>query len=213
MKKPKQKVIQTEDSIEAFKGLPGEFQKAMAVEGRNLISGLWKQALKPSDLPETKAKEPQKTPQKAGDLRPGEELSLKEEKQVQRVEPGINYAREIIHAEKRIRTQDEHQTKVKIQEIVIEIKKLTKSSKELAVQFKDVQNLEHIPEDAGKYHANFVEWVLSMIRSAREKVDNTLSWTTALHSKRKQKQYWSLFKKHGTSFALSGERTAANQVG
>lgn len=213
MKKTKQKVIQTEDSIEAFKGLPGEFQKAMAVEGRNLISGLWKQALRPSDLPETRAKDSQKTPQKAGDLRPGEELNLKEEKQVQRVEPGINYAREIIHAERKVEAKEQHQTKMRIQEIIIEIKKLTKSSKELAVQFKDVQNLEHIPEGAGKYHANFVEWVLSMIRSAREKVDNTLSWTTALHSKKKQKSYWSLYKKHGTTFGLSGERAVAQQVG
>lgn len=206
MKKPKQKVNQTEDSIETFKGLPGEFRKAMANEGKNLIFGLWKQALRPSELP-------QKTPQKAGDLNPGEEVNLKEEKQVQRIEPGINYVQEIVHAERKVEVREQHQTKVRMQEIIIEIKKLTSSSKELAIQFKDVEKMEHIPQGAGKYHTNFVEWVLSMIRSAREKVDNTLSWTTALHSKKKQKQYWNLFKKHGTSFGLSGERTVATQVG
>lgn len=211
MKKQKQKIAQTEDSIEALKGLPSSVKNAVVTEGKNIASDFWKQLLKPASGNEQRGQE---QPQKGGELKPGEELDLQKlEKKIQAIEPGINYAREIVHAEKRIRTQDEHQTKVKIQEIVVEIKKLTRSSKELAVQFKDVEKMEHIPANAGKYHANFVEWVLSMIRSAREKVDNTLSWTTALHSKRKQKQYWSLFKKHGTSFGLSSERVVSTQVG
>lgn len=211
MKKTKQKIVQTVDSIEAIKSLPGEAAKAAAVEGKNLITGLWKQALRPDLLPQDEAKDPQK-----GELKPGEELDLRkkaEQPQLLHVEAGINYAREIVHAEKKVQAQEQHQTKVRIQEILVEIKKLTKSSSELAVQFKNVQNLEYVPQDAGKYHANFVEWVLSMLRSARERVDNAASWTSALKSKKNQKQYWNLFKKHGTSFGLSSERVVATQVG
>lgn len=214
-KKQKQKVIQTEDSIEALKGLPSSIGKSVSEESKNLMSDLWKQMLNPDAMPQKEANQPQtqKQGQKTGDLRPGEELSLKEEKKLAHIEPGIDYSREIVHIEKKIQAQENQETKIRIQEIIVEIKKLTKSSKELEVKFKEVQAMERVPQNAGKYHANFVEWVLSMIRSAREKVDSTLSWTTALHSKKKQRQYWALFKKHGTSFALSGERYAVTQTG
>ena len=213
MKKTKQKIIQTEDSIEALKGLPGNVRKAMVEEGKNVVSDVWKRFLNPN--PKSEQQNLQNT-QNSRELKPGEEVDLRkkaEKPQLLPIEPGINYAREIIHAEKRIQTQNQHETKVRMQEIIIEIKKLTKSSKELSVQFRDIEKIDHIPANAGKYHENFVAWVLSMIRSAREKVDNTLSWTTALHGKKKQKQYWSLFKKHGTSFGLSSERVVATQVG
>lgn len=212
-KKQKRRTIQTEDSIEALKGLPSSVRKTVAQEGKNVVSDIWKQMLHPDALPQNEAK-PQRTQvQKSGDLKPGEELSLKEEKQLQAIEPGINYSREIIHAERKIQAENTHETKVRIQEIIIEIKKLTKSSKELSIQFKDIEKMEQLPANAGKYHANFVEWVLSMVRSARERVDNAISWTSAMKSKKSQRTYWNLFKKHGTSFGLSGERTVATQVG
>lgn len=210
-KKTKQKTIQTEDSIEALKRLPSDFKSAVTSEGKNIVSDLWKQVLKPGAMYENQA-----SSENSGELKPGEEVDLRKiekQPQLQAIEPGINYAREIIEAGKHTEVKEQQQTKVRIQEIIIEIKRLTKSSKELAIQFKDVEKMEQMPANAGKYHTNFVEWVLSMIKSAREKVDNTLAWTTALKSKKSQKQYWALFKKHGTSFALSTERYAVTQTG
>lgn len=203
----KTKVLrQTVDSREILKDLPNEIKNTLVDQaGKDLMFDLWSQMLGTKD--KHQAQQP-----KAGDLKPGEEVSLKEEKKLHNVEPGINYAREIVHGEKRIHAQNEQQTKARIQDILIEIKKLTNSSKELQVQFKEVV-MEQVPTDAGKYHTNFVEWVLVMIRSARERVDNAVSWTSAMKSKRGQRQYWSLFKKHGTSFGLSGERVVATQVG
>lgn len=215
-KKPKTRTVQSEDSIESLNRLTGDFKKAAVQESKNLVHDLWRQVLKPSDMPEVKESQNQKQQQtkRAGDLKPGEELSLKEEeKQLRAIEPAINYIQEIVHAERKVQARDQHETKIKIQEIIIEIRKLTKSSKELAVQFKDIEKMEYVPENAGKYHANFVEWVLSMVRSARERVDNAISWTNAIKSKKSQKQYWSLFKKHGTKFALSGERYMVTQTG
>ncbi|HKC14779.1 MAG TPA: DUF5660 family protein [Patescibacteria group bacterium] len=194
---------QTQDSFEAVKELPGSVKKSIVEDlGKGLVSDLWEQLLNPN---------PKTEKAKSGDLKMGEELDLREKK-LAHVEPGIDYSREIVHAEKRIHAEAEHETKVRIQEILIEIKKLTNSSKELEVQFKDIA-VEQIPQEAGKYHANFVEWVLSMIRSAQERVDSAVSWTAALKGKKNQKQYWSLFKKHGTTFGLSGERVVATQVG
>lgn len=216
MKKQKQKITQTVDSIEAIKDLPSSLKKAAADEGKKVVADIWRTFLNPSPKSEQSSKQNNQEVikhRKQGELTPGEEVDLRREKILAHVEPGIDYVREIVHAERKIQVKEEQETKVRIQEIVVEIRKLTISSKELAIQFKDVEKMEQVPVNAGKYHANFVEWVLSMIRGAREKVDNALSWTTALKSKKSQRQYWHLFKKHGTSFGLSGERVVATQVG
>ena len=215
MKKRKHVVKQFVDQnpIEAFKDIGGSVKKSSNEAVKGAVSDLWKQMLGRGEYTQTNAKEPQKQPQRAGDLRPGEELSLKEEKKQAHAEPGIDYVREIVHGEKKIHAEESHETKMRMQEIIVEIKKLTQSSKELAVEFKDVQQIERIPQNAGKYHANFVEWLLSMVRGARERVDNAISWTSAIKGKKAQRQYWSLFKKHGTSFGLSGERVVSTQVG
>ncbi len=203
----KQKPIkQSIDSIEAIKELPKDVKNTFFEQaGKDLLSDLWSQMLGTKEIHQAKTR--------SGDLKPGEEISLKEEKKLLPVEPGIEYARTIIHAEKRTEVREQQETKARIQEILIEIKKLTSSSKELTIEFKDVEKLDTIPAGAGKYHTNFVEWVLSMIITARKRVESAVNWTQALKGKKNQKQYWSLFKKHGTSFGLSGERVVATQVG
>lgn len=211
MKKPKHKVVQSEDSIEALNRIPDAFIKAFADEGKKAISDAWKKQLIPHSKNEEE-QNPEHRSAKSGDLKPGEELDLTEKK-LQAIEPAINYIQEILHAERKVQVKDDQETKVKIQEIIIEIKKLTNSSRELAIEFKDIEKMEQVPQNAGKYHANFVEWVLSMVKSARERVDNAISWTNAIKNKKSQKTYWNLFKKHGTSFGLSSERLVATQVG
>lgn len=211
MKKQKHVVKQFVDQnpIEAFKDIGGTAKKATDEAVKGAVSDLWKQMLGKGEYAQTEAKDEKVQ----GELKPGEELDLRREKKVQAIEPGIDYAREIVHSERKIRAEESHESKMRMQEIIIEIKKLTKSSQELSAQFKDIEKIDYIPANAGKYHANFVEWVLSMVRSARERVDNAITWTTAIKGKKKQKQYWSLFKKHGTSFGLSGERVVSTQVG
>lgn len=206
MKKQKHQTKQFVDQnpIEAVRDIAASTKKSVIEDlGKGVVSDLWEQLLNPNPKSEEK---------RHGDLKMGEELDLRAEKKTVHVEAGIDYAREIVHSERKTEARENYETKAKIQEILIEIKKLTNSSKELQAEFKDVA-VEQIPQSAGKYHANFVEWVLSMIRSAQERVDNALSWTSAIKGKKNQKQYWSLFKKHGTSFGLSGERVVATQVG
>lgn len=203
--KQKRAIRQTTDSFEDIKNIGNELKKSVVEDlGKGTISDLWEQILGKGQMAQSAPR--------SGDLKQGEEINLKQEKKIQNIEPGINYAREIVHAEKKINAENEQQTKVRIQEIMFEIKKLTSSSKELQIQFKEV-TMEQVPQGAGKYHTAFMEWVLSLIRSARERVDSAVSWTSIMKSKKGQRQYWSLFKKHGTSFGLSGERVVATQAG
>ncbi len=163
--------------------------------------------------------------QASGDLVAGEELNLKkhsnsqDKKQEQkayeqktRVEAGWDYTGEVIHAEKRIFQAENRELSAKVSEIIIELKKLAKSSKELEVTFREIA-VEQKPVSPGKYHLNFFTWMLATIRSARMRVEDSKNWATLFASKKTKREYWSLFKKHGTSFGLSGERVVATQTG
>lgn len=148
----------------------------------------------------------------SGDLSEGEEMVFaKKEKRVD-IEPGIDYVREIIHAETRISRKDEANLEAKIQEITIELKKLSESSKELQVEFKDI-SVATLPVKPGKYHLNFFEWMLVTIQNARMRIEDSAAWLGVITSKKGKKDYWRLVKTHGTSFMLSGERVSATQIG
>ncbi|MEK7159890.1 MAG: DUF5660 family protein [Patescibacteria group bacterium] len=148
----------------------------------------------------------------SGDLNEGEEVIFpKKEKKVD-VEPGIDYFREIIHAETKISQRNEAHLETKIQEIVVELKKLSESSKELQLEFKDI-TVATLPVKPGKYHLNFFEWMLITIQNARMRVEDSAAWIGVISGKKGKKDYWTLVKSHGTSFMLSGERVTATQTG
>ncbi len=73
--------------------------------------------------------------------------------------------------------------------------------------------VEDIPARPGVYHLNFLERLRGVIMILRQQIEDSSSWL-ALWSQRKQKkQYWGLYKKHGTSFGLSSERGVSTQAG
>lgn len=163
----------------------------------------------------------------AGDMEPGEEISFaklqekklelqEQEREGSRIEAGIDYlrsyTREISYIGERAANCENKEVEAQLREIMAEIKKLTDSSKELQNQFKTVAVEQHVVKP-GKYHKTFFSWLLSMIRSARMRVEDSGAWLQAMHSKKKSRDYNSMAKKHGTSFTLNNERTVATQVG
>jgi len=156
----------------------------------------------------------------SGDLSEGEELILnnvkrREQKaksyQIEAGEVAIEYKRRILHGESRPAYRITQGIETKTQEILIEIKRLIQTSKELQVQFKEV-TVTQIP-NPGKYHQTFFEWMLSVIKQARIKVEDSRAWLAVTKNKQQKRQYWTMFKKHGTSFGLSNERVVATQTG
>ncbi len=157
----------------------------------------------------------------SGDLVEGQEVTLSSIEQKQKlneekapvlnIEPGIDYPREILHAERKTLHRQTQEISTKIQEIIIELKRLTSTSKELQVQFKEVA-VAQIP-NPGKYHQTFFEWMLAVVRQARIKVEDSGAWLAVTKRKHQKRQYWAMFKKHGTTFGLSNERVVATQTG
>lgn len=157
----------------------------------------------------------------SGDLSEGEELILrnfqkKEQKsksiEIEAGETAVEYKRQILHGESRTAHKITREIETKIQEILIEIKRLMQTSRELQVEFKEVA-VEQRVVNPGKYHETFFEWVLTVIKNARMKVEDSGAWLAAFKSKKNKRQYWTMFKKHGTTFGLSNERVVATQTG
>ncbi len=127
-------------------------------------------------------------------------------------EPALNYHREITKAGERERQIESRETEKRIEEILTELRQIVSASQELAVQFREVTVEQHI-ETVGEYHINFFQWVLSIVRAARMRIEDSSSWLSLFKSKKAKQGYWQMFKKHGTTFGLSNERVVATQTG
>lgn len=107
---------------------------------------------------------------------------------------------------------EDAQIKQQIEAVRAELKALASSVAQLNAEIK--KTVAEVPVDPGIYHLNFFERLRSVLAILREQVDDSRSWL-ALSSNRKQKKmgYWGMYKKHGTTFGLSNERSLATQAG
>lgn len=213
-KRSKPKQYANDNIIEALRSIPA----GVAKSGLNLAKDTvnpdqWKTYLGLSE------KEKNKKEKFTGDLIPGQELNLaalEEEKQerILDIDPGYDYKGEILHREARSIKRLSQETENNIQQILVEIKKLVSASGELKTEFKIV-TVEKVV-NPGKYHESFFEWLLSSVREALKKVEDSKAWLSAVKGKNaKRGTYWTNADETvgGTSFSLSSERVVATQTG
>ncbi len=108
-------------------------------------------------------------------------------------------------------TELEAQTRQQIDAIRKELKELAKSLKNLHT---DVQAaISEEPVNPGIYHMNFYEQLRSFIAVLRQQIEDSRSWLSTFHARKKKMGYWGMYKKHGTTFGLSNERSIATAAG
>ena len=101
--------------------------------------------------------------------------------------------------------------------IVIELKKqitiLEKKEKSFTSELSKIK-VEQLPAKTGIYYLRFLEWMLLEVKRLIIKVEEGSVWLATFNQKKKKKLgYWKMYKKHGTTFCLSQERTSATQTG
>ncbi|OGG32260.1 hypothetical protein A3I51_00950 [Candidatus Gottesmanbacteria bacterium RIFCSPLOWO2_02_FULL_38_8] len=90
---------------------------------------------------------------------------------------------------------------------------LERSEKALNREITKVK-LESLPPKTGIYYLIYFEWLSGVINSLRLKVEEGHAWLSAFNQRRKKRLgYWQKYKKHGTTFGLSYERSLATQTG
>jgi len=154
------------------------------------------------------------TPKKKlnGTLNPNEDINF--ENLVKEQKPSFIFEQNpaIRNLEQPVFSSKDVEVQRKIEEILKEIKILAKSVDKINQEVGKVAMTE-MPSRAGVYHLNFFEFILKTIRKARENVDDSGICLRLFKSRKGEKEYWSMFKKHGTTFGLSYERSVSTQTG
>jgi len=141
-----------------------------------------------------------------GEMRPNRPLNFQKEYQPQ---PAMR--RPEIRRQPVVFQEDQQVLKQQIDAVRQELKALAASVKSLNTDIQ--RTIIEAPVDPGIYHKNFFERLRSILQLLREQIDDSRTWAS-LFSQRKQKRgYWGMYKKHGTTFGLSNERTLATQAG
>lgn len=206
-----------------YETVEGSFPKKIANEAEKqakLVSdNFWEQLLGSNISSEAQKSErvvfESSNLRKSGNL--SSEKNVEEKKAKAEIQPGIEYYREYYESiakfgERASYNENMHESK-KIQQVMAEIKKLVSSTKSLQAEFGLI-TVEEPPVDAGRYYLNFFEWVLIMLKQARQKVEDSKSWLETVKGKKKKKMgYWDKSKKYGTTFSQANERNVATSTG
>lgn len=105
------------------------------------------------------------------------------------------------------------ETQMVLQKLKEQIVLLEKSERNLSADLAKVK-VEHVPAKTGIYYIRFLEWLLTVVQQLRMKVDQGRAWLETFNQRKKKKMgYWQKYKKHGTTFGLSHERSLATQTG
>lgn len=132
----------------------------------------------------------------------------------------VELPKEHAHPQRSQHHESEHQHKAQAEQAKVaqqleavraELKSLSASLKQFNAEIDKAIN--EAPIDPGTYHINYYERLRTLIKSLRQQVDDSRTWLSLTSGRKKQKNYWGLYKKHGTQFGLSSERTAATQSG
>lgn len=106
---------------------------------------------------------------------------------------------------------EQAKTAQQINEVRQELMALAKAVGNLSKEIE--QAVTDMPVNPGIYHQNFFERLKSVLKSIRQSVEDSRTWLSLSTGRKKQKQYWGLYKKHGTQFGLSSERNVSTQTG
>ena len=104
------------------------------------------------------------------------------------------------------------ETSMVLQRLKEQVTILEKSNKGLVAEMSKVK-VEQVPEKSGIYYIRFLEWLLTIVRQMRMKVEDGRAWLATFTQKKNKMGYWKMYKKHGTTFGLSQERSLSTQTG
>jgi hypothetical protein len=144
-----------------------------------------------------------------GELRPNEAIQLGEAHT--EATPEVHAPRVEVHVAQPNVSELDMQTKQQIEAIRVELKAIAQSLKGLHQEV--LTAVETAPVDPGIYHLNFFEQLRSFLKLLRVQIEDSRSWLSTSNSRKKKLGYWGMYKKHGTTFGLSNERSLATSAG
>lgn len=141
------------------------------------------------------------------DLQPNEEILLSEQKQARAEIKTVKMETTLFSASELSVAREVEVVRRELQQAIGDLKELNSDILEVekAIAFTPVR--------MGKYHLSFFARLKAIIKLFRQQVNESKLWLEASFAKKKKKGYWSMYKKHGTTFSMSNERALASQAG
>jgi hypothetical protein len=204
-KKTKPSVVKR-NVIESLKDIGNDFGN----QGADLLKGTSEdffRELMGMGLPKVK---------RSGEMTPGESLQMSEvlsgrEEENKKLKAQISLERNLSSDEKRLSQEKMQNLRVQLQAITVEIGKLAASTGNLATQ-TEIAMVE-VPVNPGVYHVIFFEKVLKFLQSFRQRIDQASTWLSSTNKRAEKKNYWSMYKKKGSSFLLSPDHYLSRSAG
>lgn len=196
--KKKQTPIQNDSIVESIRGLGTNVAKAVSTDvvgkiGTDALTSIFGGTTMP----------------RSGELFPNQEISLSN-KPTEEARPQPVMRRPETHMQPLIQ-HDQEMMKHQLESVRAELKQLTASIKSLNQEVEKA--VMDVPINPGVYHLNFMERLRSVLKILREQINDSSAWLSLWSSRKQKKGYWGKYKKQGTKFGLSSERSVATQSG
>lgn len=153
---------------------------------------------------------------RSGEMKAGESVEMSavisgQAEENKKLRAQISLERNLSSDERRLSQEKMQELRIQLQAITVEIGKLAASTGNLATQ-TEIAMIE-VPVNPGIYHVIFFEKVLEFLMSFRKKIDQASVWLGSTNKRADKKNYWSMYKKKGSSFLLSPDHYLSRSAG
>ncbi len=158
--------------------------------------------------------EPQK--KYSGELTPGRFLEIEEvlsgkEAETQQLRAKLELEKKLREEEKRRIEEKGEELKLRLHALIQEVYQLAKTTQGLGQEVKTASF--EAPVNPGVYHLIFFEKLLEFIRSFRKKIEEASIWLRATNKRAEKKNFWGVYKKHGSKFLLAPDHYLQRSAG
>lgn len=152
----------------------------------------------------------------SGELVPGEALEIGEvfsgkKEENEKLRRQIALERRLAEEEKRRVEEKGNDLRLQLQALMQEVYELAKTTQGLGEQV-EVATMQ-APANPGVYHLIFFEKLLEFVKSFRKKIENASLWLHSSNKRAEKKNYWTTYKKKGSSFLLAPDHYLQRSAG
>ncbi len=158
----------------------------------------------------------QEKQKKTGELPMGQSLQMNEvmsgqQEKNKKVEEQMFFERRLFNEEKQTTGERLNELRLRLQAIQTEATKMVASTANLSQEIKIA--VMQGASDVSEFQINFYENIIKTMMEARKKIDNAVIWMQGQNKRGEKKNFWSQYKKKGSSFLLSGETYSQRSAG
>jgi len=153
---------------------------------------------------------------RSGEINAGESIQMSEvmsgkEEENKHLRAQISLERQLSADEKRVSQEKSGELRVQLQALMQEVQKVAASTQNLA-EVTQVTMMA-APIEPGVYHITFFQNILEFLQSFRKRIDYAATWLQSSNKRAEKKNYWSMYKKKGSSFLLSPDHYLQRSAG